>query len=142
MKNLLIAPLACLALLAVCDHTEPLSAGSSPAQASVAPIAETHKISAAEAQKMISESKDYVLLDVRTEKEYRHKRIDGAYLIPDNELKDRAATELPDKDKVILLYCRSGRRSAKAAKTLARMGYTNVYDFGGIINWPFATVSD
>lgn len=83
----------------------------------------------------------YILLDVRTKAEYAAKRIDGAFLIPNTAISERATAELPDKTALILVYCRSGRRSAGAAKQLIRMGYTNVYDFGGINDWPFGTVS-
>ena len=98
------------------------------------------KISAAEAHKMMQELKDYIILDVRTEKEFKEIRIDKAILIPDFELKQRAKKELTDKNQVILIYCRSGRRSAISAVILAELGYSNVYDFGGIINWPYETV--
>jgi rhodanese-related sulfurtransferase len=98
------------------------------------------KISAAEAHKMMAELKDYILLDVRTEAEYKEKRIEGAVLIPDYEIKNRAEKELPVKNRVILVYCRSGGRSANAARTLASLGYVNVYDFGGINNWPYKTI--
>ena len=100
-----------------------------------------HKLSAAEAHKMMSETKDFVLLDVRTPGEYKEKRIPGATLIPDYELKDRAAKELPDKTKVIFVYCRSGARSNGASRALVSLGYVNVYDIGGIMNWPYETVS-
>jgi rhodanese-related sulfurtransferase len=80
------------------------------------------------------------LLDVRTSEEYKEKRIEGAVLIPDYEINDRAAAALPDKDAAILIYCRSGRRSASVAHELIEMGYTNVYDFGGINDWPYETV--
>ena len=83
----------------------------------------------------------YVLLDVRTESEFREIRISGAILIPDNEIRSRAKTELPDKEILILVYCRSGRRSANAARELVSLGYTNVCDFGGIIDWPYQTIS-
>ena len=104
--------------------------------------AQYRKISAEEAYKMMSEMKDLIMLDVRTPEEFREKRIDGAILIPDFELKDRAEKELPVKDKVILVYCRSGRRSANAAGVLAGLGYVNVYDFGGIVNWPYETTGN
>ena len=90
---------------------------------------------------MMNESKPYILLDVRTDEEFKEKRIDGAILIPNYEIKERAIAELPDKSILILIYCRSGRRSADAAKALIDMGYTNVYDFGGINDWPYDTVS-
>lgn len=99
------------------------------------------KISAAEASKMMREADSYILLDVRTVEEFAEAHIGGATLIPDFELEDKAATQLPDRDALILIYCRSGRRSAAAAKLLTGMGYINVYDFGGIINWPYETVS-
>lgn len=100
------------------------------------------KITAKEAKKIIDENADAVLLDVRTDEEYKEKRIDGSVLIPDNEIAERAEAELPDKDAVILIYCRSGRRSKAASDVLIDMGYTQVYDFGGIIDWPYETVAD
>lgn len=102
--------------------------------------AEYHKITAAEAKKQIDENKDMILVDVRTESEYNEKHIEGALLIPDNEIAERASTELPDKDADIFLYCRSGNRSETAAKKLVELGYTNVYDFGGINDYPYDTV--
>ena len=102
---------------------------------------EYRKINAEEAKDMMAYSSDYVLLDVRTEEEFREKRLDGALLIPDYEIGDRAENELFDKDALILIYCRSGRRSALAAEELLLLGYTNVYDFGGIIDWTYETVS-
>ena len=101
-----------------------------------------NKISAEQAKKMMAESKDFILLDVRSEQEYKEQRISGAILIPDNEIKARAEKELPDKNALILVYCRSGRRSAGAAKALVSLGYVNVYDFGGISGWPYETVKN
>ena len=100
------------------------------------------RISAEDAKEIMESIDDYVLLDVRTNEEYNELRIEGAILIPDYELKARAATELPDKHAVILVYCRSGRRSAEAANVMVGLGYTNVYDFGGIIDWPFETINN
>ena len=100
------------------------------------------KISAQHAKSMMDEGKSYILLDVRTDAEYKEIRIEGAILIPDTEIKDRAESELPDKDALILVYCRSGRRSASAANELVSMGYSNVYDFGGILDWPYETTGD
>ncbi|MCL2719408.1 MAG: rhodanese-like domain-containing protein [Lachnospiraceae bacterium] len=100
------------------------------------------KISAAAAYKIMKSGDDFILLDVRTIEEYVEKHIAGAILIPDYEIASRAEIELTDKDTIILVYCRSGRRSENAAKELVEMGYTNVYDFGGIIDWPYGTVSE
>ena len=98
------------------------------------------KITPQEAYAMMDELTDYVLVDVRTAEEFMQTRIAGAILIPDQEIKSRAAAALPDKNAMILVYCRSGGRSANAAKQLITMGYRNVYDFGGIADWPYDTV--
>ena len=78
-----------------------------------------------------------IILDVRTQEEFGQERIPGAVLLPDFELEAKAAEVLPDKDALILIYCRSGRRSNIAANLLTSMGYTNVFDFGGILSWPY-----
>ena len=104
--------------------------------------AEYRKITAVEAKQMMDGTDPYVLLDVRTEQEYKQQRISGAILIPDTDVVSRAPEEMPDKNAIILVYCRSGRRSAAASKNLVQMGYINVYDFGGIIDWPYETISD
>lgn len=118
------------------------ASGSPSASAAAGPEqqAEYRSISAEEAEGMMVG--EYILLDVRTEEEYRQERIDGAILIPDTEIAERAETELPDKGALILVYCRSGRRSELAAKELINQGYTNVYDFGGIIDWPYETIEN
>jgi len=104
--------------------------------------AEYHRISPEEAYKRMSESSNFILLDVRTPEEFSERRIKGAILIPDYEISARAEKELPDRKKVIFVYCRSGARSGRAARTLVSLGYTNVFDFGGINSWPFETIGD
>ncbi len=104
--------------------------------------AEYHKITADEAKQMLDNNPDSILLDVRTEEEFKAQRIDGAILIPDYEIEERAKAEFPDKDALILIYCRSGNRSKTAANILVSMGYTNIYDFGGITLYPYETISD
>lgn len=99
---------------------------------------QVQKISAKEAKTMI-DAGQVVIVDVRTQEEYDAGHIENALLIP-NEGITQAPAELPDKDAVILVYCRSGNRSAQASKKLADLGYTQVYDFGGIIDWPYAVV--
>lgn len=95
------------------------------------------KISAEEAKEIMDGAGDFVLVDVREEDEYAAGHIEGARLIPYGKMEESAETELPDKEQTILVYCRSGRRSAIAARTLAGLGYTDVRDFGGIIDWPY-----
>ncbi|PWM45309.1 MAG: rhodanese-like domain-containing protein [Clostridiales bacterium] len=99
-------------------------------------------ISASEAKQIIDTEKGYIILDVRTQEEYDEVHIKDALLIPDYEIQTRAEKELTDKNQQILVYCRSGRRSAIAAKKLIDMGYTNVKDFGGIISWPYEIVTE
>lgn len=98
-------------------------------------------ISAEEAKEMMDTTADYLLLDVRTAEEYTAQHIEGALLLPDDRIASDAAQVLPDPGQTILVYCRSGRRSAAASQALAALGYTNVYDFGGILDWPYDTVS-
>ena len=97
------------------------------------------KISAQEAKEII-ESEDVIILDVRTQEEYNEGHIENSVLLPVNDISSKAEEILTDKDAKILVYCRSGNRSATASKQLIKMGYTNVYNFGGIISWPYEIV--
>ena len=94
-------------------------------------------ITAQEAKKIMDSQEGYILLDVRTQEEYDQGHIPGAIVIPDTEIKAKAEEVLPDKDQLILVYCRSGRRSKNAAQILVELGYTNIKEFGGIIDWPY-----
>ena len=98
-------------------------------------------ISPQEAHRMMEEANDYVLLDVRSPEEYREARIKGAKLLPVEEIASRASLELPDKSVLIFVYCHSGMRAGRAVKALGKMGYNNIFSFGGIINWPYGVVS-
>ena len=98
------------------------------------------KISAEEAKKIIDEEEP-IILDVRTREEYEEVHIPNSILIPDFEIEKLAPVKIEDKNAKILLYCRSGRRSELAAKKLIDLGYTNVYDFGGIIDWDYEVAS-
>ena len=97
------------------------------------------QITPQQAKEIMDTESDYVILDVRTHDEYMDGHIPGAVLIPDYDIVNRAEKELPDKDQLVLVYCRSGRRSKLAAEKLAELGYTNVKEFGGIIDWPYET---
>ena len=94
-------------------------------------------ITAEEAKQIMDSEEDYIILDVRTQEEYDQGHIPGAILIPDTEIKDKAEEVLTDKNQLILVYCRSGRRSKLAAEALVVLGYTNIKEFGGIIDWPY-----
>ena len=98
------------------------------------------QISGAEAKALMDSESGYIIIDARTQEEYDQGHIPGAILIPEYEIADRAEKELPDKDQLILVYCRSGRRSKIAAEELVKLGYTNVKEFGGIIDWEYEIV--
>ena len=127
MKKLLLLVLA-LVLLSACGQT------TEKDQEAV-----YVSITAEQAKELMDSGTDCVILDVRTQEEFDGGHIPGAILIPDHEIGARAEAELPDKDQLILVYCRSGRRSKNAAQTLAELGYTNIKEFGGIIDWPYET---
>ena len=99
------------------------------------------QISMDEAITMMEEESGYIILDVRTPEEFADKRIPGAVNIPNETIAAEEIPELPDKDQLILVYCRSGNRSKQASEKLAALGYTNVVEFGGINSWPGETVS-
>ena len=102
-----------------------------------AQAASYEQITQEEAKQIMDTTNGYILLDTRTQEEYDQSHIPGAILIPHTEIAQRAADELPDKDQVILVYCRSGNRSKQASEVLAELGYTNVKEFGGINTWPY-----
>ncbi len=94
-------------------------------------------ITAEQAKALMDSEKDYIILDTRTQAEYDEKHIPGAILIPYDEILEKAEGILTDKNQLILVYCRSGRRSKLAAEDLVTLGYTNIKEFGGIIDWPY-----
>ena len=98
------------------------------------------QISGEEAKALMDSESGYIIIDARTQEEYDEGHIPGAILIPEYEIDDRAEKELPDKNQLILVYCRSGRRSKIAAEELVKLGYTNVKEFGGIIDWEYEIV--
>jgi len=100
------------------------------------------QISQKQAKEIMDTRSDFIILDVRTEKEFASGHIEGAILIPDYEIRLRAEKDLPDKEKTILVYCRSGRRSKLAAQALADMGYTHILEFGGIQSWKYGVVKE
>ena len=95
------------------------------------------QIDGAKAKALMDSERGYIIIDARTQEEYDQGHIPGAILIPEYEIADRAEKELPDKDQLILVYCRRGRRSKIAAEELVNLGYTNVKEFGGIIDWKY-----
>jgi rhodanese-related sulfurtransferase len=98
------------------------------------------QISPEEAKNIMDTQRDYIIIDARTEEEFAQGHIKNAILIPEYEIKNKAEKALPDKNSLILVYCRSGRRSKIASEALVELGYTNVYEFGGIIDWKYEIV--
>ena len=94
-------------------------------------------ITAGEAKQIMDSEEGYIILDVRTQEEYDQGHIPGAIQISHEEIAEKAEEVLTDKDQLILVYCRSGRRSKLAAEALVELGYTNIKEFGGIIDWPY-----
>lgn len=127
MKKIVILLLSVMGMLTAC------------AQAAQTGSASYVSITAQEAKRLMETQSGYIILDVRTQAEFDEKHIPGAVLIPDSQMSARAERELPDKDQLILVYCRSGRRSKNASAILAELGYTNIREFGGIIDWPYET---
>ena len=98
------------------------------------------QITAEEAKKIMDSGEEHLILDTREQEEFDDGHIPNAILIPYTEIENKAEEMLPDKNKLILVYCRSGRRSKIASESLAKLGYTNVKEFGGIIDWPYEIV--
>ena len=93
------------------------------------------QISMDEAVKMMKDEKNYIILDVRRPDEYAEGHIPGAINVPNEEIGTTEIAELPDKSQLILVYCRSGRRSKEASEKLVKLGYTNIVEFGGILDY-------
>ena len=125
MKRVIISLLAVLFVLTGCKGETELT---------------YEQITQEEAKEIMDTRSDFWLVDARTKEEFSEGHIEGAILIPEYEIAERAETELPDKDKLILVYCRSGRRSKIASEELVKLGYTNVKEFGGIIDWQYEIV--
>ena len=114
-----------------------LAGCSAPAQE-----AAYRQIGMTEAMDLMEKESGYILLDVRTAQEFSEKHIPGAINIPNEAIGSEELPELPDKEQLILVYCRSGNRSKQASQKLAALGYTNIVEFGGINDWPGQTVSE
>ena len=135
---LLFAALAAsLALLAGCA----LSKTKKDTSEDTTDKAAYHKISVEDAYEMMA-SQEVVVVDVRTREEHESGHIENAVLVPNESIGSEMPEALPDKEATLLIYCRSGRRSKEAAQKLLSLGYQNVYDFGGVIDWPYELVKE
>lgn len=109
--------------------------------AQVQKVPSYRQINMDEAIAMMEEESDYIILDVRTPEEFSEKHIPGAINVANETIGSEEIPELPDKDQLILVYCRSGNRSKQASEKLVALGYTNIVEFGGINDWPGEVVS-
>ena len=134
-SKLLLLLSAALLLLTGCGET-------APPEATEAPAPGYRQISQEEAMDIMAREDGYIILDVRRQDEYDAGHIPGAILIPNEDIETEPPVALPEADQLILIYCRSGNRSKQAAQKLADMGYTNLYEFGGINTWPGEIVTD
>ena len=100
------------------------------------------QISMDEAVTMMAKETDYIILDVRTPEEFAEKHIPNAINVPNENIGNDDIPELPNKDQMILVYCRSGNRSKQASEKLVKLGYTYIYEFGGINDWTGETVEE
>lgn len=127
MKKLILLFLAMM-LLTACGQDKENSQGAGYVN-----------ITAEQAKGIMDSQGGYIILDVRTQDEFDETHIPGAILIPHDEITEKAEDLLTNKDQLILIYCRSGRRSKLAAEAFVELGYTNIKEFGGIIDWPYET---
>ena len=100
------------------------------------------QVSAKEAITMMKKEREYLIVDVRTLEEFNNKHIPGAINVPNESIGTEDIPELPNKDQLIFVYCRSGNRSKQASEKLVALGYTNIVEFGGINSWPGETISE
>lgn len=142
MKKLITIFVLALSLMTFSACAAPAAAAASTSAPTSAPAVEYQKITAADAKARMDSGDEIIILDVRTQEEYDAGHIPGAILVPNETIIDKQPELLPDLNAEILVYCRSGNRSAQAAKKLIAIGYTNVFDFGGIIDWPYDVVTD
>ena len=142
LKGLILMLGICLSLFGFCScgdkNTGDATTENSAEKTTVAIAYE--QISQDEAKRIMDTEDGFVIIDARTEEEFREGHIEGAILIPEYEIAERAEKEIPEKDTLILVYCRSGRRSKIASDALVQLGYTNVKEFGGIIDWQYEIV--
>ena len=147
MKKILciITILLCILLTACGDATSIGIIGGADGPTSIIVAEKGEKamyeqITPQEAKRIMDSGEEHIILDTREQDEFDEGHIPGAILIPYTEIENKAEEMLPDNDKLILVYCRSGRRSKIAAESLTKLGYTNIKEFGGIIDWPYEVV--
>ena len=140
-KNIIIAIILIAVLICIgffiykSSKTNKTTTSNNSTTTTAAKTNEIRHVSMDDIVKIMDENKDYVIVDVRTPDEYKEGHIPNAINIPNETINETVYNKLKDKDQLILIYCRSGSRSRQAAYKMQKLGYTNLVDFGGIINW-------
>ena len=142
MKKIICIFVLCILLTACTNNTSIGVIGGADGPTSIVVTDKGEKpmykqITPDEAKKIMDSGEEHIILDTREQYEYDEGHIPGAILIPYTEIENKAEEIIPDKDAQILVYCRPGRRSKIAAESLEKLGYTNVKEFGGIIDWQY-----
>ncbi len=140
-KNIIIAIILIAVLICIgcfiykTNKTNKTTTSNSTANTNGAKTNEIRHVSMNDIVKIMEENKDYVIVDVRTPDEYAEGHIPNAINIQNETINETVYNKLKDKNQLILIYCRSGSRSRQAAYKMQKLGYTNIVEFGGIINW-------
>ena len=140
-KNIIIAIILIAVLICIgffiykSSKTNKTTTSNNSTTTTAAKTNEIRHVSMDDIVKIMNENKDYVIVDVRTPDEYKEGHIPNAINIPNETINEAVYNKLKDKNQLILIYCRSGSRSRQAAYKMQKLGYTNLVDFGGIINW-------
>ncbi|NTW71158.1 MAG: rhodanese-like domain-containing protein [Eubacteriaceae bacterium] len=138
MKRILLVLIVLISLTAGCSNQNDANSNNNDQPGDEGGIT---MITAEDAKARIDSEEGIILVDVRTQEEYTQGHIENALLLPVDTIAENAQEVIPDKDSVYFVYCRSGNRSAAASAQLAEMGYKNIYDLGGMMDWPYETVT-
>lgn len=140
LKGLIIVLLISLTLFGLCGCQNDADTNADKDNGPTLNTLGYEQITQAKAKEIMESGGEYIIIDARTEEEFAGGHIEGAVLMPEYEIAEKAEAQIPQKDTLILVYCRSGRRSKIACEELVKLGYTNVKEFGGIIDWQYEIV--
>ena len=140
MKTIISILISALMLISCGTPSSPTAPSGDKAETEAETVNTYRQVTSERAMEMMQTEKDYIILDVRTAEEYSEGHIPNAINVPNESIGTEEIPSLPDKNQLIMVYCRSGRRSKEASQKLVGLGYTNIVEFGGIIDWNGETV--
>ncbi len=140
MKKLFIMTMTIVPMLILTSCIGDINPSGSETQTQTQQSTASYHMITADEAKLMMDDENAIVIDVREEYEYNESHIPNAKLVPLGSIESDISNVVPQKDTLILVYCRSGNRSKTAAEKLVSMGYTNVYEFGGIIDWPYEVI--